>query len=164
LVSAKIANKRKIMTDKLIRYKNYIKYIDILIILLTCAGAILSIYEHEYYYYDNMNSRVVSVLIMNYVRTFPGMNNISSVFNSVNLVELTDFTNMTGISKNYLLNTHNFTNKHVLETVNITEIGYYENMTDYEKIIIPLTISDYCQKLRIFILILTIASCIYYFY
>ena len=149
--------------------KKYIMALDILTVLLVIISTILILVEHEYYYYDNLVPRVISVVIINYINNINKSStnithSIDTIFKNINLVQLTDYTGESGISKNYLLNTKNFTNQDVLNSFNISKTNYKENITNADNIVFNLVVSDFNNTMRTVILLITILSCNLNFY
>ena len=129
-------------------YKKYIKFLDLISIIFILSCALISQYENELYYYDNINYRVVSVVLMNGVFRNPYNHTLHDSLSKVNIIQLTDYNRMPDImmNKNYTL---------VLQNLDMSLIAYNESDPDYNHINVHLVISDKGYILRLIIMYAT---------
>lgn len=153
-------------------YRRLMKVLDILAVFLVIFGAILSQYEQEMYYFDNIYYRVTAVVMITYVYNHPKNHSLQLIFNdkTVNLTELTDNTVTTlegilGSNQTYpSTNTNTSDNSYFLSFLNMSKFTYKDNITDYSDITVPLEITDQGNNLRLILLFTTIAACVAIFF
>lgn len=113
---------------KIFRLKRIIKLVDLLASIMIISGYILSLLEHENYYFDNLTERVGGIKLMLDLQSAEG--NVSQ------------------------LNLSNYELSFLKNSTLTSSISF----TDYFNIPISLQISQMCQEFRIYISILTFLS------
>jgi len=165
-----VQKKKNRIKDKITFYKKLVKIFDITAVFLILLGAILSLYEHELYYFHNLIYRVPGVLMKDYIYRNPSNHSLKAIFdgNNLNLNLLTNFhiENYRNEFNSWKSNNSadnidgSFENFFILKTIGISKFSYSETLTDPSRINIPIEIPEFNNSLRIVILISTCISCI----
>jgi hypothetical protein len=121
--------KKKKFDKRVAQYKNIVKWLDILASIMIIAGCVASQIEGEYYYDENLITRTESIRLIKDLKRFSG--NLSMI-----------------IIKNY--------NISYIQDGNYSHNGKKVDFINYENLPVPLKISEFCENLRLVILVLTI--------
>lgn len=121
-----VIEKQGIKGRKIYQLKKYIKLIDLFASIMIISGCVLSLVEHESYFFDNLKERIEGISLMN-----------DMIKQNGSLANL----NISNYEISYLMNNN-----------------YTLNITEYQQVPISLSISEYCQTLRIYICIFSLLS------
>jgi hypothetical protein len=113
---------------KIYQLKRYIKLVDLFASIMIISGYILSLIEHENYYFDNLNERVGAIKLIK---------DLDSVKANISKLNLSNYE--VSFLKNSTLDSS-------------------LDFTDYYNLPISLQISEFCEEIRIYICILTFLS------
>lgn len=141
------------LVEKVSTYKKLSSSLDIISAFLIIVGAIISVVENDTYYRDNMETRVISAMLINGVRS-RGAN-----FTALELIGSIDLNDI--LNKN-LSSELNITEKNniILSKYNISEEFNFYQSTNliFTSIKVPLAISKECSNLRLILLVTSLIS------
>lgn len=141
------------LVEKVSTYKKLSSSLDIISAFLIIVGAIISVIENDTYYKDNMETRVISAVLINGLRS--GRTN----FTALELIGTRDLNDL--LSKNLSSNLSIIEkNNIILGEYNLSEqFNFQQNPTPkYFDILVPLTISRECSNLRLILLVTSLIS------
>jgi hypothetical protein len=133
--------KNNIVKEKILRYKQVIKWLDVLCSFMIIAGCFIALRENEKYQYENSNERVEVIKL---IRDCQKIN-----WKQLNFSQSQEYLRSSGIL--------NFSNYNISYLKNETFVDFL-NFTDYESLPIPHIISNDCIQLRWIILGLSLGS------
>lgn len=141
------------LVEKISSFKKFYSAIDLISTVLIIAGAILSVIENDSYYEDNREIRIISVVIINHIRSYGGNHN---------LIELLKDTDLQYYLNRGLQGSQNitFANEQVLSKYDLLNDFNFSPSPDFRftDIKIPIVVSSYCNTLRLIITVLSLIS------
>lgn len=164
VVSISTQFKNKFQNEKVYSYKRLSNLADVLSCLLIIAGGIISSFENDLFYSDNLNSRVFGTVIIDNLRHYNGS------LENVTLQQI-----LSDLTLNIVLQPHpsidnlnyqftNQTNAEIIAYFNqsdglASKFNYFSNKTNsFMDIKIPMVISDTSNNLRFLLLITTLIA------